>query len=171
MYKARINDEDELNIQFNTEDFSSGLLNGKPFQWDCVSVQKNSDAFHIIYNNQSYNASLLDYDTEQKKMVISIRGNYYTVIITDELDELLKKLGVGLKKSNHAKELKAPMPGLVKEIKINVGDEVAEGQSLLILEAMKMENIIKSPVKAIIKSIEIEKYMAVEKNQVLIRFQ
>ena len=69
------------------------------------------------------------------------------------------------------KELKAPMPGLVLDVKVTSGDEVIEGQELLVLEAMKMENAIKSPQDGIIKSISIEKNDKVEKNQILVSFE
>ena len=66
--------------------------------------------------------------------------------------------------------IKAPMPGLILEINVKVGQEVKEDEPLLILEAMKMENIITSPRDGIIKSISVNKTDAVEKNQLLIEF-
>lgn len=171
MFKALINNEEELSIEFSGNNLSSGTINGTPFNWDIVQVENGSNYFHIIYNNQSYNASILEFDKEQKKIVVSIRGNIYHVQVSDHYDELLKKLGVKNQNSTKVKELKAPMPGLVKEIIANVGEKVSQGQSLMILEAMKMENIIKSPVEGIIKSIEVQKDKAVEKNQVLLKFQ
>ncbi|MCL4126550.1 UNVERIFIED_CONTAM: hypothetical protein GTU68_064554 [Idotea baltica] len=63
------------------------------------------------------------------------------------------------------------MPGLILEINIAVGQEVKENDSLLILEAMKMENILTSPRDGIIKSISVSKGDAVEKNQLLIEFE
>ena len=65
----------------------------------------------------------------------------------------------------------APMPGLILEINVEVGQEVNENDNLLILEAMKMENIITSPRDGVIKSISIKKGDAVEKNQLLIEFE
>jgi biotin carboxyl carrier protein len=68
-------------------------------------------------------------------------------------------------------EVKAPMPGLVLNILVEPGQEISKGDGLFVLEAMKMENIIKSPTDAIVKSIEVEKGIAVEKNQVLVKFE
>jgi biotin carboxyl carrier protein len=62
------------------------------------------------------------------------------------------------------------MPGLVLKIMVEPGQEVSKGDGLLILEAMKMENIIKAPTDGVVKSIEVEQSNAVEKNQVLIKF-
>jgi biotin carboxyl carrier protein len=63
------------------------------------------------------------------------------------------------------------MPGLVVRILANEGDEIPKGGSLLVLEAMKMENIIKSPEEVTIASIEVSAGDAVEKNQSLIKFK
>ena len=67
-------------------------------------------------------------------------------------------------------ELKAPMPGLVLEINVKPGDELQKGDRVLVLEAMKMENVIKAPADATVASIEVEKGKTVDKNQVMIRF-
>ena len=73
--------------------------------------------------------------------------------------------------SKHINELKAPMPGLILEVFVITGQQVKENDSLLILEAMKMENIITSPRDGIIKSIFAIKGDAVEKNYLLIEFE
>jgi biotin carboxyl carrier protein len=67
-------------------------------------------------------------------------------------------------------QIKAPMPGLVLSVLVTEGDEVKKGDNLLVLEAMKMENMIKSPTDGIIKKIEIKQGNKVEKNELLISF-
>ena len=62
------------------------------------------------------------------------------------------------------------MPGLVLEISVRVGDKVIKGQKLIILEAMKMENVLEASKEGIIKIIHIEKNTNVEKNTELITF-
>jgi biotin carboxyl carrier protein len=62
------------------------------------------------------------------------------------------------------------MPGLVLEVRVKVGDTVKKGDPLLVLEAMKMENILKSPADGIIQKVHVQKSAAVEKNQTLINF-
>ena len=63
------------------------------------------------------------------------------------------------------------MPGLVLDILVEPGQTIHKGEAVLILEAMKMENIIKSPVDGTIKSIGINKGNAVEKNEILVNFE
>jgi acetyl/propionyl-CoA carboxylase alpha subunit len=69
------------------------------------------------------------------------------------------------------KTLKAPMPGLVLEVMVGPGTEVKKGDPLLVLEAMKMENVLKAPTDAVIKDVIVEISAAVEKNQVLVNFE
>jgi biotin carboxyl carrier protein len=62
------------------------------------------------------------------------------------------------------------MPGMVLNVLVNEGQTVKKGDALLVLEAMKMENILKSPAEGTIKKITAVKGTAVEKNQILIQF-
>jgi len=84
---------------------------------------------------------------------------------------LLKKLGMDSLTSKKVNELKAPMPGLVFKVLVDVGQEVNEGDNLMILEAMKMENNLKSPTTGKIIEIKVDEGEAVEKNQILIVFE
>jgi len=87
------------------------------------------------------------------------------------LDLLIKQMGFSLGKSKTVNEIKAPMPGLILDIAVEVGQEVHEDDSLLVLEAMKMENNITSPRDGVIKSINIKKGDAVDKGALLIEFE
>ena len=62
------------------------------------------------------------------------------------------------------------MPGLIQRIEVNKGDEIHKGDPLLILEAMKMENVIKSPGEGIVSTIHVREKASVEKNELLISF-
>jgi biotin carboxyl carrier protein len=92
------------------------------------------------------------------------------VDLKDKADLLLKQLGLSNLAANSKKDIKAPMPGLILNIMVEEGKEVKKGDPLLILEAMKMENVIKSPSDGVVKSIKTQKGKSVEKNQILIEF-
>jgi biotin carboxyl carrier protein len=79
-------------------------------------------------------------------------------------------MGMDKLQGNAMNELKAPMPGMVLKIMVNAGDEVKKGDSLLVLEAMKMENNIKALGDGVVTAIPIKAGDKVEKNQVLIKF-
>ena len=91
--------------------------------------------------------------------------------IQDHLDQLIKSMGFQVGSSKHINQIKAPMPGLILDIPVNSGEEIKEGELLLILEAMKMENSIVSPINGRIKNVSVEKGTTVTKNQLLIEFE
>ena len=158
--------DEELIIEKSSEGI---LINGSSSDYDLI---KESDTrYHLIKDNKSYNLEVLSTNTEKKEFLIKVNGSEYELKASDKYDELLSKMGISRGESAKVNELKAPMPGLVFDIKVEVGQEVAAGEPLLILEAMKMENVLKSPDDVIIKSIEIAKQDAVEKNQILIKFE
>ena len=134
-------------------------------------LQESKREFHVLKDSKSYNATIIDADFNQKKYKISINNNSYAVDIADHLDLLIKEMGFSIGNVKKVNEIKAPMPGLILDINVNVGDEVTEGDTILVLEAMKMENSITSPRDGIIKSIAVQKTDAVEKNQLLIEFE
>ncbi|MGP8216680.1 MAG: acetyl-CoA carboxylase biotin carboxyl carrier protein subunit [Bacteroidia bacterium] len=143
-------------------------VNGNLVMIDMYEPRKGM--LHIIYNSRSYNAELVSYNEEEKSVMLKVNNSRYEVKLKDDTDVLLEKLGIGTKQHT-VQNIKAPMPGLVIDVKIKLGDTVAKGDALLVLEAMKMENIIKSPAQAIVKKINVSKGMPVEKNQVLIEME
>ncbi len=133
---------------------------------DVVSLDENS--FHILKNNKAYNAVVESVDYKNKYFIININGTRYTTKISDKYDRLIDKLGMKVGSVQKAGDIKAPMPGLVLEIAVNVGDTITKGDKVLILEAMKMENVIKAAGDGVVKAIHIQKGTAVEKGQILI---
>ncbi len=136
---------------------------------DAVSLdQKN---FHVLHNNTSYQAEVVSTDFINKTYTVVVNNNEYVVSIANHLDQLIKEMGFEVGKAKIVNAIKAPMPGLILEINVTVGQEVQEGDNLLILEAMKMENSFDSPRAGVIKSIAVEKGQAVDKGQLLIEFE
>ena len=144
------------------------FVNGQPFAWDLVRINPNT--VHILHNNRSFTAELVEMDTVTKTVKLSINGHLYTVQLKDRFDLLLEQMGISATASARLNTLKAPMPGLIVGINVKPGDVVKKGDAVLILEAMKMENLIKSPGEGTIRTIHVEKGDRVEKNQVLIEF-
>lgn len=162
MIKATINGKQEFTVEGNS-------LNGNAVDWDLLELR--NDTFHIIKDNKSYNATLISFNAEEKTMVLNVNGNDYEVSIKDKNDLLLQQLGISAKTSSAVQLVKAPMPGLIINVSVSAGDEVKKGDTLLILEAMKMENVIKSPRDGKIKKVNVELRKAVEKNQVMLEFE
>lgn len=171
MYKATVKNEgieggkEPFEISF---DKNQTYLDGEDFLWDLIEVKKNY--FHILKDNCSYRAEVLEVNTETKVVSIMINRQKFSVQLQDRFDLLLDRLGMGQTASARINDIKAPMPGLIHEIQIREGDTVKKGDPIMILEAMKMENVIKSPGEGVIKNIRIKKGDSVEKGQVLITF-
>jgi biotin carboxyl carrier protein len=126
---------------------------------------------HIINKNTSYKTEIIDSDFNQKIYKVKVNNNTYNINIFNYLDVLIKEMGFEVGATKKVNDIKAPMPGLLLDINVKIGQEVNENDALLILEAMKMENVITSPRDGIIKSISANKGDAVEKNQLLIEFE
>ncbi len=124
----------------------------------------------ILDNNKSKLVSVKEVNHELKRYQIQIDGRTYQVQISDAVDQQILKMNLKSKKSNQLKELRAPMPGLVRQVNVQVGDQVDSGDALFILEAMKMENVLKSPVNGIVSDIFVKPGESVEKNQILLSF-
>ena len=165
MLKATINNQ-TFDIQSNKSEIS---VNSQPFKWDMVEIKDGN--FHILYNNRSFNAEVLEADYQSKSFLIKINKSKYSISLKDRFDILLDQLGMSNASAVKVNDLKAPMPGLIVDIKVQVGDTVKKGDTILILEAMKMENILKASGDGKIKAIKIVAKQNVEKNQVMIEFE
>ena len=165
MNQLTINEKHHFSIEQKEE---STFIDNNEFVFDLKQLKEN--VFHILHENKSYTAELISYSKDDKKGKVKINGNEYEVSFQDKYDRLLETMGMNFSSQKNEVTLKAPMPGLVLDITVEVGDQVNKGDNLLTLEAMKMENIIKSSGELTIKSIEIQKGSKVEKNQVLLTF-
>ena len=163
MYKVKVNGKSDFELELD-----HGVLkhDGVTVDWDMVETSPG--AFHVLHNNQSFVCKVIDADMEAKKFTIRVNGNDYTIEAKDKYDLLLQKLGMSNLSSAKVNDIKAPMPGLVLSINIAEGDTVSKGDAILILEAMKMENVLKSPGEGKVKRIKVKKGDAVEKGQVLV---
>ena len=159
----------KVNARWQFEaDSKKGILNGEAFECDIRKIKDR--VFHIIQNGKSYRAELLSIDPEEKKMSLRINGNPYSVQAKDRFDELLEKMGMNNGNGTGIKELRAPMPGLVLDVKIKEEQILEKGTLILVLEAMKMENTLKSIGAATVKKILVKKGDKVEKGQALVLF-
>ena len=136
---------------------------------DAVRIEKSK--FHILNDSKPYQVEIISTDFIAKKYTVKVNNNTYEVAISNPLDELIKSMGIERGKTKVVNAIKAPMPGLILEISVEVGQAVKENDPLLILEAMKMENSFLSPRDGIIKSIAVVKGNAVDKGQLLIEFE
>lgn len=131
----------------------------------------NANTYHVIHQNKSFHAKVIAEDFTNQTYTIRVKSNTYTVQISNPLDLLIQEMGLTLNTGVVENEIKAPMPGLILDIPVAEGDEVKEGDTLIVLEAMKMENALSSPMDGKVKSIHVKKSDSVAKNELLIELE
>ncbi|MES2780491.1 MAG: biotin/lipoyl-containing protein [Bacteroidota bacterium] len=163
MITLKVNNGSAFSIDFNKQEV---ILNGQPVASDWAVIAPNK--YHVLFNHQSYTLELVSKDETGKQLVLMVNGQKHTVAIEDQYDALLKQLGMDKMVANKVNEVKAPMPGLVLRILVKEGQAVKKGDALLVLEAMKMENVIKATGEGVVKKITVQPKLAVDKNQVML---
>ena len=164
MIKAKVNDKRDYTITEKDEQIE---INGEAVQPDVYRIDEHR--MHLLLNNTSYNVEIAGFDAETKTYTVKVNGQKHTVGVKDRFDILLEQMGMADLAANKVNDIKAPMPGLVLKMLIAEDAEFKKGDAILILEAMKMENVIKAPADGVVKEILIKAGDKVEKNQVMVK--
>jgi biotin carboxyl carrier protein len=164
MYQLKVNNKFDFKVDKAGD---SLLINDSAITADVK--QTSPTTWHIIQQLQSYNVEVVNFDPIAKTATIKVNNNLYSITAKDQFDVLLERMGLSGLTTAKISELKAPMPGLVLKVFVEAGATVQKGDSLFILEAMKMENIIKSPADGVVKLIKVTPGDKVEKGQILLQ--
>jgi len=165
MFLAKSNSGKEFSVDITDNGI---LING---QSTANQIEKISDKlFQVIHHRKVYLVEILTCSTNGKEVNIKVNQNKYQVNLKDNLDQVMDKMGISAGKDMLEKDIKAPMPGMILDIMAKEGQLIKKGDTLLVLEAMKMENVIKAPAEVSVKKILVAKGDSVEKKQVLIEF-
>jgi len=165
MYKIKVDNKYDFNFEKTQNVWQ---LDGKDIAFDMIEINKTS--FHVLKDNKSYNVEIVNHNVAEKTFQIKVNNTLYNLNVKDKYDELLRQLGLDKAMVSKVSNIKAPMPGLVLNILVEEGQEIKKGDALIVLEAMKMENILKSPTDGKVKKVAVKKGIAVEKGQILIEF-
>ncbi len=134
-------------------------------------LSSGENGFHILKNHTAYKVDVQSIDYATKTFTFKINGSIHTAKISDAYDRLIDQLGMKIGVSQKVGDIKAPMPGLVLEVAVTVGQTVTKGDKVLILEAMKMENVIKAAGDGVVKAIHVTQGQPVDKSQLLIEME
>jgi biotin carboxyl carrier protein len=163
MYQLTVNEKTNFTLE---QQDGHWVLDGATAAFD-ASHQPNG-LISVLYNGKSYTAILESIDQKTKEISLRVNGQLYKTTIKEPIDLLLSNMGLDMKAAKKAEPIKAPMPGMVLKILVTPGQQIQKGDGLIILEAMKMENILKATVNATVKTIKVTERTAVEKGAVLI---
>jgi biotin carboxyl carrier protein len=152
------------NQQFEVEIHSDGslTLNGQPHEVDFLAI--GASRYSIIKDFRSL--ELVIEDSDEGGYDILLGGRRYTGQVLDERALLMANRKGGVKGGTN--EVHSPMPGLIVQVTVGIGDSVQEGQTVVILESMKMQNELKAPRSGIIENIHIQQGQTVDKGALLI---
>ncbi|RXP63297.1 acetyl-CoA carboxylase biotin carboxyl carrier protein subunit [Lutibacter sp. HS1-25] len=154
-YKVKVNESFEYDLNsLNVEKLD--ILNLSPLK------------FHVLHNTKPHNIQILQSDFNNKEYNVKVNANNYTIKISNELDNLINKMGFSEGADKKTNIIKAPMPGSILKVNVKPNQKVKEGEVLLILEAMKMENTICAPKDGVIKVVKAKENNTVEKGELLI---
>ena len=166
MHQIKVNNEYNFEVNKSESDL---VINGVNISADISELDESS--LHIINSLRSYNVEIVSFNRSEKTAEIKINDNIYSVSAKDQFDILLDKLGLNSLNAAKVSEIQAPMPGMVLKVFATEGMEIKKGENLFVLEAMKMENIIKATADVTVKTVKIKPGDKVEKGQVLLLFK
>lgn len=139
-------------------------INGEPHHVDFQTIEQGA-LYSLLLDNRSWQVLV---EREGDEYRISIDGEFHVVTVQDERTRKIQKALSRAAKDSGEFVLKAPMPGLVRGIPVQAGQEVQKGQGLVILEAMKMENELRAPRGGVVQDIRVKPGDAVELGQALV---
>ncbi len=162
-YITTIGEED-----FEVEILSSRRVsvNGKIYEVDFEAVS-GQPVFSLLVDGGSYQAHIIP-GKDQDSLQVLLRGTLYNAVVEDEREKRLKAAAGVSKVASGDFVLKAPMPGLVIQVPVSEGDEVSEGDVLIILESMKMQNELKAPKDGRVSRVQVKEGDSVEQRQAMV---
>jgi biotin carboxyl carrier protein len=142
-------------------------VDDRKYDLDVVMVEKG--VYSIIYNGHSYNVELIEGATSKEYIVNTFARSFVAEIIDAETKYLQNRLlGTDQKGDN---DISSPMPGKVVKIPVSVGENVSSGQTLIVVEAMKMQSEFKASADQVVKEILVKEGDTVNAHQIMMRVE
>lgn len=145
-YKATV---DGTDFTLDVEGAGEIVVDGERYEVDLRTID-GVHLYSLIIDRRSYE---LHVDRNEGLYTVIVDGNRYPVDVGDARLKELIAMSQRISEDSGSATVDAPMPGLVVKVLVAVGDTVEEDQGLVILEAMKMENEIRSPVAGVVRQV------------------
>jgi biotin carboxyl carrier protein len=159
-----------LGLNIVKEGFESKILLNDQELENIDLIKIGDGILHLVIQDQSIEIEFVEYNEDAKSYLYKVNGKKISLSAKSKLQLQIEKMGLGAGSSSKANDLKAPMPGLIVGIHVDVGQKVVKGDTLLVLEAMKMENSIKATGEGVVKKVSVSTGDKVDKGQVLVQF-
>lgn len=134
-------------------------------------VWEDTTFFNIEHKGKLFHGEILEENLENRTLRVKLNHREFVIQKEGPLDALIAALGLDKVKVRKLKVLQSPMPGRIVSLSVEVGQEIEVGQELLTLEAMKMENVLKSEGIGKVKAILVQAGDVVDKGAVLMEFE
>lgn len=157
-YVTVVNDQ---SFEIEIDNDGAILVNGELRDVDFLNL--GGSLYSIITENKSLEAVI---DDDEGKIAVMMRGQLFETQVLDERAMLLVQRRGGINVTSG--DVNAPMPGLIVMITVELGQKVTQGDTVAILESMKMQNELKSPIAGVVRSIQAEAGQAVDKGDILV---
>lgn len=160
-----------------SENFTANVNDSHQFDLDKETIDQSDIHFnedgtlHMLHEGKSFKAELIEVQREDKIVVLKVNEAIFRVSLKDDLDMLINKMGMKANLKRISPDIIAPMPGLVIKVLVKEGQEIEAGTPVLILEAMKMENVLKSEGSGTVNNIHVKNTDSVEKGQLLVQIE
>ena len=124
---------------------------------------------YIVWKNKKYMLDIIE--KKQNRYTVMVNGVWHSFTVETPVSLKRKRYLAQQADASSAVSIEAPMPGKIIDIMVEEGSEVKEGEPIVILEAMKMQNEINSHISGIVKTVSVKKNEIVMKDDVLIEIQ
>jgi biotin carboxyl carrier protein len=159
---------DDQEFEVEVIDSRKVSVNGKVYEVDFEPVS-GQPVFSLLVNGGSFQSHI--YESDENEIQVLLRGTLYSAVVEDEREKRLRAAAGGGAADSGEYILKSPMPGLIVQVPVNEGQEVAEGDVLVILESMKMQNELKAPRDGKITRVMVKESDSVEQKQTLVSLE
>ncbi len=148
---------------------TKALIKVDDVKYDLDIVEVENGVYSILYNGHSYNIELIRGESS-KKFIVNTFAKTFNAEVIDAESKYIHNRNQGMEVEG-SNQVLSPMPGKIVKIPVNVGDVVSAGQTLIIVEAMKMQSEFKATGDKIVQAILVKEGDTVDSHQLMIKLE